>query len=120
MNGIKSVLLSISVLCTISLTILSCTQNKTKLTPLMPTTQVHPEDWPIIKALPLDPAIEAQIDSILPKLTLEQKADQVIQGDTGSMTPNVVKKYRISLDVMEFSSFCFIQKGSDRALSLHF
>ncbi|MGS0526659.1 hypothetical protein ACU8V7_17330 [Zobellia nedashkovskayae] len=43
--------------------------------------KVHPEDWAIIKPLPLDPAIEAQIDELLPKLTLEQKVGQVIQAD---------------------------------------
>ena len=39
---------------------------------------VNPEDWPAIKPLPLNPSIEAQIDSILPKLTLQQKVGQVI------------------------------------------
>lgn len=56
---------------------------------------IHPKDWPSIKALPLDPAIEAQIDKILPKLTLEQKVGQVIQADTESITPEEVKKYRL-------------------------
>jgi len=47
--------------------------------------------WPSLDPLPLDPDIEAQIDEILPKLTLEQKVGQVIQGDTGSLTPEDVK-----------------------------
>jgi beta-glucosidase len=51
--------------------------------------------WSTIDPLPLDPEIEAQIDEILPKLTLEQKVGQVIQGDTGSLTPEDVKKYRL-------------------------
>jgi len=51
--------------------------------------------WPSLDSLPLDPDIEAQIDEILPKLTLEQKVGQVIQGDTGSLTPEDVKKYRL-------------------------
>ncbi|MEO0573248.1 MAG: glycoside hydrolase family 3 N-terminal domain-containing protein [Bacteroidota bacterium] len=49
----------------------------------------------MIKPLPLDPAIEARIDDILPKLTLEQKVGQVIQADNGSVTPEEVKKYRL-------------------------
>lgn len=57
--------------------------------------EIHPEDWPGIDPLPLDPAIEAQIDEILPKLTLEQKVGQVIQGDNVSLTPEDVKKYRL-------------------------
>ena len=51
--------------------------------------------WSTLDPLPLDPEIEAQIDEILPKLTLEQKVGQVIQGDTGSLTPEDVKKYRL-------------------------
>ena len=51
--------------------------------------------WSTLDPLPLDPEIEAQIDDILPRLTLEQKVGQVIQGDTGSLTPEDVKKYRL-------------------------
>lgn len=51
--------------------------------------------WSTLDPLTLDPEIEAQIDEILPKLTLEQKVGQVIQGDTGSLTPEDVKKYRL-------------------------
>ena len=51
--------------------------------------------WSTLDPLPLDQEIEAQIDEILPKLTLEQKVGQVIQGDTGSLTPEDVKKYRL-------------------------
>lgn len=51
--------------------------------------------WSTLDPLPLDPEIETQIDDILPKLTLEQKVGQVIQGDTGSLTPEDVKKYRL-------------------------
>ena len=51
--------------------------------------------WPIIEPLPLNNDIEKQIDEILPKLTLEQKVGQVIQGDSDSVTPEDVKKYRL-------------------------
>lgn len=56
---------------------------------------VNPKDWPSIKPIPLDPKIEAKIDELLPKLTLEQKIGQVIQADSGSITPEEVKKYRL-------------------------
>jgi beta-glucosidase len=56
---------------------------------------VNPEDWPAIKPIPLNPSIEAQIDSILPKLTLQQKVGQVIQADNASVTPEEVKQYRL-------------------------
>ena len=51
--------------------------------------------WPTLDPLPLDPNIEAQIDEILLKLTLEQKIGQVIQGDSDFVTPEDVKKYRL-------------------------
>ncbi|MEL6986631.1 MAG: glycoside hydrolase family 3 N-terminal domain-containing protein [Bacteroidota bacterium] len=69
------------------------TNNQTEET--VSEMNVSPEDWPSIKPLPLDPKIEARIDEILPKLTLEQKVGQVIQADNGSVTPEEVKKYRL-------------------------
>ena len=82
---------------------LSCTGQKTDVAQSKHTErteevfskEVHPENWPKIKAQPLDPAIEAQIDELLPKLTLEQKVGQVIQADNGSVTPEEVKTYRL-------------------------
>lgn len=56
---------------------------------------IHPEIWPAIKTAALDPAVEKRIDDILSKMTLEQKVGQVIQGDTNSVTPEEVKKYRL-------------------------
>jgi len=56
---------------------------------------VTPEQWPALKVAPLDPVIEARIDDILPKLTLEQKVGQVIQGDSEFVTPEDVRKYRL-------------------------
>ncbi|MHA7900099.1 MAG: glycoside hydrolase family 3 protein [Henriciella sp.] len=56
---------------------------------------INPENWPIVETPPLDPAIEAQIDEIMAKMTLEQKVGQVIQADSGSVTPEEVKQYRL-------------------------
>ncbi|MBU94799.1 MAG: 1,4-beta-D-glucan glucohydrolase [Balneola sp.] len=58
-------------------------------------SNVSQDPWATLEPLPLDPAIEAQIDEILPKLTLEQKVGQVIQADNSSVTPEDVKKYRL-------------------------
>lgn len=60
-----------------------------------PDVQVNPADWPAPSVAPLDPAIEARIDFMLPKLTLEQKVGQVIQGDNEFLTPDDVRKYRL-------------------------
>ncbi|MFC7292936.1 glycoside hydrolase family 3 protein [Hirschia litorea] len=51
--------------------------------------------WPTLQTPELDPAIEAEIDQILSKLTLEQKVGQIIQGDSASVTPDDVRKYRL-------------------------
>ena len=67
----------------ISLIVISCQNSSSK------------NLWPIIDPLPLNNDIEKQIDEILPKLTLEQKVGQVIQGDSDSVTPEDVKKYRL-------------------------
>lgn len=56
---------------------------------------INPENWPIVETPPLNPAVEARIDTIMAKLTLEQKVGQVIQADSGSVTAEEVKKYRL-------------------------
>ena len=78
-----------------TLLVSNCTDQKLSTDVENSTSLVNPKDWPSIKALPLDPAIESQIDEILPKLTLEQKVGQVIQADNASITPEEVKKYRL-------------------------
>jgi beta-glucosidase len=55
----------------------------------------NPAIWPAIEPLPLDPAVEARVDEILSKLTIEQKVGQVIQADSNSVTPEEVKRYRL-------------------------
>ena len=52
----------------ISLPFASCGDQKKADVDKSPN-EVYPEDWPTIKALPLGPANEKQIDEILPKLT---------------------------------------------------
>jgi beta-glucosidase len=56
---------------------------------------ITPENWPTVDTAPLDPAVEAQITEIMAKMTLEQKVGQVIQADSGSVTPEEVKQYRL-------------------------
>ena len=42
-------------------------------------SNVSQDPWATLEPLPLDPAIEAQIDEILPKLTPEQKVGQLFK-----------------------------------------
>ncbi|MBO6798517.1 glycoside hydrolase family 3 protein [Maricaulis sp.] len=55
----------------------------------------NPDSWPAIEPLPLDPQVEARIDSVLALMTLEQKVGQVIQADSGSVTAEEVRQYRL-------------------------
>lgn len=59
------------------------------------TGAIDPANWPRIDPLPLDPAIEARVDEILATMTLEQKVGQVIQADSGSVTPEDVRTYHL-------------------------
>ncbi|NJB35277.1 glycoside hydrolase family 3 protein [Croceivirga sp. JEA036] len=66
-----------------------------KTTEKPPETKALLTDWPVFEPQPLDSTIEAQIDSLLPQLTLEQKVGQIIQADSESVTPEEVKQYRL-------------------------
>lgn len=59
------------------------------------TSRVNLESWPVLNPPPLDPAVEARVDAILAKMTIEQKVGQVVQGDSESVTPEDVKRYRL-------------------------
>ncbi|WP_300395405.1 glycoside hydrolase family 3 protein [Henriciella sp.] len=55
----------------------------------------EPSVWPAVESNLIDPSIEARIDEIMAKMTLEQKVGQVIQADNGSVTPEEVRQYRL-------------------------
>ena len=65
------------------------------VTTLSEPATIHPELWPALTPLALDPAIEARIDELLGQMTLEQKVGQTIQADSGSVTPQEVRDYRL-------------------------
>nr|WP_245409598.1 exo 1,3/1,4-beta-D-glucan glucohydrolase [Allosphingosinicella vermicomposti] len=51
--------------------------------------------WPAIQSkVQKDAAIEARIDAILKKMSVEEKVAQTIQPDIGSITPEDVRKYK--------------------------
>ena len=59
-------------------------------------TTVHPEiwpqaNWPYVK----DAAVEARIESIIARMTIEEKVGQVIQADIASVTPEEAKRYHL-------------------------
>ena len=56
----------------------------------------HPSIWPAPRwPLPADPAAEQRVQSLLKRMTLEEKVGQVIQGDIGSLTPEDVRTYHL-------------------------
>ncbi|WP_425479155.1 glycoside hydrolase family 3 N-terminal domain-containing protein [Pseudoxanthomonas composti] len=56
----------------------------------------HPEQWPAMRSpLKADPKLEARIDALLAKMSVEEKAAQVVQGDIASITPADLKTYRL-------------------------
>lgn len=59
-------------------------------------TAVHPEAWPQGRSpLPPDPALEARVQALLAKMSVEDKVGQMIQADIKSVTPDDVRKYRL-------------------------
>ena len=58
-------------------------------------TVIDPSLWPELPELALDPAVEARVDDLLSRMTLEQKVGQVIQADSNAVTPEDVKRYRL-------------------------
>ncbi|MBW8811064.1 MAG: 1,4-beta-D-glucan glucohydrolase, partial [Lysobacter sp.] len=57
---------------------------------------IQPARWPAPAwPLPADPALEARVDALLATMTLEEKVGQIVQGDTSSLTPEDVRKYRL-------------------------
>jgi len=52
--------------------------------------------WPEVQSrVPTDPAIEARIDKILARMTVEEKVGQIIQADISAVTPEDVRKYKL-------------------------
>ncbi len=56
----------------------------------------NPQNWPVVKnPVPLNPAIEAKVKTLLSQMSLEQKVGQIIQADLGSVTPQDVYTYHL-------------------------
>ncbi len=52
--------------------------------------------WPPVRSpVAKDPVLEARVDALLARMTLEQKVGQVIQADSDSLTPAEVRRYRL-------------------------
>lgn len=57
---------------------------------------IHPEIWPAVPpAVPRDARLEKRIDDILRKMTLEEKAGQVIQASITTVKPEDIRTYHL-------------------------
>src|SRR5690606_16071536 len=71
------------------------------LAPLSPSSgeqaagpAVHPDQWPTLRpAIAADPALEARIDALLGRLTVEEKVGQIVQADISTITPDDLRRY---------------------------
>lgn len=60
------------------------------------STAVHPETWPKVQwPFAHDAALEKRVQSLLAKMSVEDKVGQIIQADIGSVTPADVRKFRL-------------------------
>lgn len=58
--------------------------------------EIHPELWPEGRSgAPRDPAIEAEVASLLAQMTLEEKVGQTIQADINYASPEDVRQYHL-------------------------
>ncbi|WP_323813715.1 glycoside hydrolase family 3 protein [Cellvibrio sp. NN19] len=68
----------------------------TTTTPAPVATAPAKVEWPAIKsAIKQDPAVEARIDDLIGRMTLEEKIGQLIQPEIKFLTPEDIKQYHV-------------------------
>ncbi|MFC3114583.1 glycoside hydrolase family 3 protein [Cellvibrio fontiphilus] len=76
-----------------------CDSKKTEAPPAAtdaPAAQASKVEWPAItSAVKKDPAVEARIEELLARMTLEEKIGQLIQPEIKFLTPEDVTKYHV-------------------------
>ena len=61
-----------------------------------PSAVAHPELWPAVHARPArDPKIEARIDAVMARMSVEDKVGQLLQVDIGSIKPADLLHYKL-------------------------
>ncbi|WP_288132504.1 glycoside hydrolase family 3 N-terminal domain-containing protein [Microbulbifer sp.] len=72
-----------------------CGEQKTAAEPKKEAVSVN-DTWPqLTSPIKKDPAIEARIDELLAKMTVEEKVGQMVQVEIRTATPEEVKQYNI-------------------------
>lgn len=78
-----------------AITLLTCTVSSTVTAGEdPPADRIHPQLWPKLPAVPArDDQLEAQVETLLARMTPEQKAGQLVQADIGSITPDDLRHF---------------------------
>lgn len=77
---------------------------------------VDPSDWPDVQIpYPEDSELEARIESILARMTLEEKVGQVLQPDVRRVSPEQIRQYHIGSVLNGGGGFPNDQKNSSVA-----
>ncbi|MFD1787899.1 exo 1,3/1,4-beta-D-glucan glucohydrolase [Sphingomonas floccifaciens] len=64
--------------------------------PIANAQDATPAGWPArVLSIAADPKLEAQIDTLIAAMSLEQKVGQIVQGDIASVTPDDVYRYHL-------------------------
>jgi len=62
----------------------------------VPAAAIHPELWPAPpRALTPDPELEAAVQDLIDRMSLEDKVGQLVQGEIRHLTPEDVRTYRL-------------------------
>ena len=116
MHFIKSLPIPVLQLCFLFVFVVGCTQQSKSPVAENSTNRVNPEGWTTIKALPLDPAIEAQIDEInilsATYLAMEQAVSKL------SIQPNMLLIDGNRFKSTKYQSFQTIVKGDSKSFSI--
>lgn len=76
--------------------LLGCQETREPATEAEPAVAAGAEIWPSVDSkVEKDPAIEARIDELLSKMSVEQKVGQMIQPEIRHVTPEDVKEYHL-------------------------
>ena len=79
--------------------VLSGCRNERPLSPRAPSADespVKPESWPLQAAvMPREPSMEARIEALLRRMTVEEKVGQIIQADIDAVTPAQARAYHL-------------------------
>ena len=88
------------IMCTLTLLLSACSDksssDETSSDPLITDTLQNYKTWPALQSIVAkDPSIEAEVATILSKMTLEEKVGQMIQPNLDQVTPAEAKQYKL-------------------------